>query len=253
MTGWQTFCDHFAAHGDHFLLIGGTATELAMTEAGLPFRGTQDLDIVLVIEVLNREFLARFWAFIKAGNYDIQQPANEPHPKRFRFVRQSKGDFPYMIELFSRKPDGLDLPDGAVVTPIPDDGSSISAILLDDAYYQFVLDGRRKTVDGIPWVGHDRLIPLKATAWRNLTHDRAEGKPNVKPGDILKHAQDVRNLAGLLTEGVTIALPPHVYEDLEEFLAEAQVDMATGASAEAVATAVSRIRAAFIRTSVPTS
>ena len=208
---------------------------------------------MLVMEVLNKDFLDHFWAFIAAGEYDIQQPANQPHPNRYRFARRAKNGFPHMIELFSRKPDGLDLPAGAVITPIPDDGSSISAILLEDTYYRFVLEGRRHTEDGIPWVGHDRLIPLKATAWRTLTRDRADGKPNVKPADILKHAQDVRDLAALLTEDETIVLPTRVYDDLDEFLDKAHADMATGASAEAVAVAVRRIRGAFTRDSGATA
>lgn len=39
-----------------------------------------------------------------------------------------------MIELFSRKPDVLDLPNDAVLTPLPLDEelSSLSAILLDE-------------------------------------------------------------------------------------------------------------------------
>jgi hypothetical protein len=123
---------------------------------------------------------------------------------------------------------------------------SLSAILLDDDSYRFVLDGRKYTADGIPFVGHDRLIPLKATAWRNLTRDRHEGR-FVKPEDIHKHAQDVRNLAALLIEGVTIALPGHVYEALEEFLGAAQGDMARASTVREVDTVVERIRSAFTR------
>lgn len=244
VNGWSRFCEHFAAYGTQYVLIGGTATELAMTEADLPFRGTKDLDIVLVVEALTPEFIAQFWAFITAGGYTIQQSTDGQRPRRYRFVKATRDGYPFMIELFSRKPDGLELPDGAIITPIPNDESSLSAILLDERYYRFILDGRKYTPDGIPWVGYDRLIPLKATAWRNLTWDRDAGRP-VKAADILKHAQDVRDLAALLTESVTIALPARVYDDLQEFLGMAQGDMAIGARELPVATTVSRIRAAF--------
>ena len=250
VRGWSTFCEHFAAYGTQFVLIGGTAAELAMTEEHQPFRATKDLDIVLVVEALTSEFVAHFWAFIKAGGYNIniQSWADGQRPRRYRFVKATRDDYPFMIELFSRKPDGLELPNGAIISPIPIDGSSLSAILLDDNYYRFILDGRKYTPDGIPWVGHDRLIPLKATAWCNLTRDRHAGRPT-KPADILKHAQDVRDLAALLIEGVTIALPSRVYEDLDEFLGKAQGDMAREATVDGVATTVSRIRAAFARVS----
>ena len=252
VKGWSTFSNHFAGYEAHYVLIGGTATELAMTDAGIPFRGTKDLDIVLVVGALTAEFATHFWAFISAGGYTIQASKDGKQPKRYRFVNATVDDYPYMIELFSRKPDGLALPRDARITPIPNEVSDLSGILLDDDYYRFVLDGRKYTMDGVPLVGHDRLIPLKATAWRNLTRDRDAGNP-VKVADILKHAQDVRDLAALLTEGVTIAVPARVYDDLEEFLEQAHRDMTRGSTEGAVATAVTRIRAAFIQSSASTA
>ena len=53
--------------------------------------------------------------------------------------------------------------------------ASLSAILLDDAYYEFILAGRRE-LDGLPWVGEDRLIPLKASAWLDLGERQAKGE-----------------------------------------------------------------------------
>ena len=44
-----------------------------MEEAGLDFRATKDLDIVLCIEALNSEFVKAFWEFIKMGKYRIQE------------------------------------------------------------------------------------------------------------------------------------------------------------------------------------
>lgn len=76
--------------------------------------------------------------------------------------------------------------------------------------------------------------------------DRDAGE-KVKASDILKHAQDVRDLSALLTEGEAIALPTRVYHDLDELLGKAQADMARGTTDAAVATAVGRIRAAFTR------
>ncbi len=52
--GIELFREKFAAHTDKYVLIGGTACELAMQEANLDFRATKDLDIVLTIETLDR-------------------------------------------------------------------------------------------------------------------------------------------------------------------------------------------------------
>ena len=43
----------------------GPACYLAMEEAGLDFRVTKDLDIVLCVEALDAEFVGAFWDFVK--------------------------------------------------------------------------------------------------------------------------------------------------------------------------------------------
>jgi hypothetical protein len=80
----------------------------------------------------------------------------------------------------------------------------LSAILLDDAYYEFILAGRRE-VDGLPWVGEDRLIPLKASAWLDLGERQAKGEP-IDTKNIRKHANDVLRLSQLLAPD-TFAYP----------------------------------------------
>lgn len=52
VKGLDVFRGHFAGYEDQYVLIGGTAATLAMAEAGLEFRATKDLDIVLHIEAL---------------------------------------------------------------------------------------------------------------------------------------------------------------------------------------------------------
>lgn len=47
VRGLDLFRDWFAAYTDQYLLIGGTAASLTMEDAGLPYRATKDLDIVL--------------------------------------------------------------------------------------------------------------------------------------------------------------------------------------------------------------
>ena len=56
VKGLDVFQKHFANHADQFILIGGTAATLTMERAGLDFRATKDLDIVLHIEALTPAF-----------------------------------------------------------------------------------------------------------------------------------------------------------------------------------------------------
>ena len=70
-----------------------------------------------------------------------------------------------MIEIFSRRPDFMILEDDAVLTPLPidDEISSLSAILLNEAYYELLKTGRMM-IDGIPVLNPTCLIPFKAKA-----------------------------------------------------------------------------------------
>jgi hypothetical protein len=43
-----------------------------MTGAGLAFRATKDLDIVLYVEALDAEFVRAFWDFVRGGGYEVQ-------------------------------------------------------------------------------------------------------------------------------------------------------------------------------------
>jgi hypothetical protein len=123
-----------------------------------------------------------------------------------------------MVELFSRTPDGLEIAEGSQFTPIPLDEavSSLSAILLDADYYDFITAGRR-TVAGLPWVGEDRLIPLKAVACLELSARKDKGEP-VDSKDVRKHLNDVLRLSQLLTPDTRIEVTARITDDLLRFL-----------------------------------
>ena len=208
------------------MLIGGTAATFAMEEAGLEFRATKDLDIVLHIEALSPSFRDAFWRFVEAGGYEIRQASDTGKPVFYRFQKPADERFPSMSELFCRAPEGINVAEGSHLTPIPIDeaAASLSAILLDDAYYEFILAGR-KDVDGLPWVGEDRLIPLKASAWLDLRERQAKGEP-VDSKNIRKHANDVLRLSQLLAPDVRIEVAPRIAQDLNRFLDGVEADRA---------------------------
>ncbi len=60
VKGLNLFRDYFREYTDCYVLIGGTASHLALKEEALDFRATKDLDIILCIEALNERFLVAF-------------------------------------------------------------------------------------------------------------------------------------------------------------------------------------------------
>lgn len=220
VRGLDLFTQHFAGYADRYVLIGGVAATLAMDEAGLPFRVTKDIDIVLVVEALDADFAREMWRFITAGGYAIKQTGDGAR-KLYRFAEPADDRYPVMIELFSRRPEGLALANESELTPLPIDeaASSLSAILLDDDYYAFVIDGRQQ--GNVPRIGADRLIPLKASAWLDLSARRAAGE-KVDSRNVRKHINDVFRLSQLLPGDAQIAITGKVREDLMRFLAQAE-------------------------------
>ena len=73
VKGIELFAGHFKGFEDSYVLIGGSACDLWMQTLGLPFRATKDLDIVIVVEALNPEFIKKFWEFVRLGGYQIAQ------------------------------------------------------------------------------------------------------------------------------------------------------------------------------------
>jgi len=99
---------------------------------------------------------------------------------------------------------------------------SLSAIMLDGDYYEFVRSGARM-IDGVPLLGATHLIPLKARAWVDLTDRRTRGE-RVQGGQINKHRADVVRLYQLLAPSDRAVLPPRIAQDLVAFLDRAFVD-----------------------------
>jgi glutathionyl-hydroquinone reductase len=99
---WQA---HFKDFPDRYVLVGGVACDLLMDEAGLTFRATKDLDVVLLVEVLDAAFGQAFWRFVEAGGYERTEKADGG--KLYRFAKPATAGYPFMIELFSRAPEGL--------------------------------------------------------------------------------------------------------------------------------------------------
>ena len=100
VRGIDCFRDYFRDYADKYILIGGTACDIAMSQMGLNFRATKDLDIVLVIEAVDAEFGNLFWEFVKQGQYQNRQNSTGKF-LFYRFYDPVDETFPYMLELFA--------------------------------------------------------------------------------------------------------------------------------------------------------
>jgi hypothetical protein len=174
VKGLEVFREHFRNYADRYLLIGGAACDLAMSAAALPFRATKDLDIVLCVEALDGAFVQAFWEFVRAGGYENQEKSTG-EKQFYRFQKPTRPDFPFMLELFSRQPDVLQVAEGSHLTPLPveEETSSLSAILLDNDYYNFICAGRQE-IDGVTTVSAAQLIALPicmAGRWTGLPQE----------------------------------------------------------------------------------
>lgn len=139
IRGIESFREWFRGYEEQYTIIGGTACDLLMTNEGLDFRATKDIDLVLIIEAVDMVFGKRFWEYVVAAGYEHRNKSTGGL-QFYRFTNPQSREYPAMIELFTRKPGTIILPEGAVLSPFPmdEDVSSLSAILLDEDYYEFL-------------------------------------------------------------------------------------------------------------------
>ena len=219
VRGLESFTTWFQDYSDQYVIIGGTACDLLMSEEGFSFRGTKDIDLVLIVESLNRDFGMHFWNYVTAGGYERKNKSNGT-PQFYRFTNPLSKDFPSMIELFSTSSDSIILPEHAVLTPLPidDEVSSLSAILLESDYYEFLKMGRVR-ISGLTLLDALHLIPFKAKAWMDLCDRKENGEP-IDSKNIRKHKNDVFRLTELIDrfQENSIETPRKVISDMEEFL-----------------------------------
>jgi hypothetical protein len=217
VKGIQKFREHFRDYPESLVVMGGVACDEWLGTQGLAFRPTKDVDVVILLEALTPAFVERFWAFIRTGKYKVRQKSSGQRVY-YRFSKPAEADYPDMIEVFSRQPEGIDLAEGQHVVPVRVDErlSGLSAILMDEAYYKLVL-ANRETVQNLPIVTVTALIPLKARAWSDLKRRREAGE-DVDEDDIKKHRKDVFRLAAALPATPGPAIPASVREDLRMFV-----------------------------------
>lgn len=217
VRGLDVFKKYFEQYPDNYVIIGGTACDIIIDEAGFTPRATKDIDIILVVEALSADFVKQFWTFVQDGKYEIKEK-NAEDRKYYRFMKPENLEFPYQIELFSRNPDLLDLGADAHLTPIriDDNLTSLSAILLNDDYYNYMIE-HSVLENGLHRANTEALICLKAKAHLEITHRIAKGSKEDSK-QLRKHKGDVFRLAVTLTENETFELPDSIKINLQMFI-----------------------------------
>jgi len=217
VKGIDLFQEHFKKYKDCYAIIGGTAASEWFAVQDLTFRSTKDIDIVLLVEVVDKAFIKHFWDFVLDGGYEIRQ-RNDGRPIYYRFAKPKRRDFPEMLELFSKEPGGFNLKDEQTIVSVSkdEDASSLSAILMDEDYYKVVHDFREVS-RGLPLITPAGIILLKARAWLDMSV-RVQAGEKVDSRNIKKHRNDVFRMALLLPEGESFSVPQSVYEDFQKFL-----------------------------------
>jgi hypothetical protein len=205
VKGLEKFKEHFAGFEDNYVIIGGTACDITLRDTDMRPRATDDIDMILVIEKMTPEFGKRFWEFIELGEYTTRErkrEEKEPVTELFRFINPKEG-FPVQIELLSRYPDVLGEPTGFHLAPIPvgEEIPSLSAILLDEEYYNQVI-GNSVIEDSVRIANPLSLLCLKVKAFLNLTEEK-KTNPNVRSTDIKKHRDDVFKLLAMRIDPFT--------------------------------------------------
>lgn len=217
MRGLDRFKAHFAGYEANYVLIGGAACDVLMEEAGLDFRATRDLDIVLCVEALDPAFARHFWAFVNEAGYEHAQAGGESK-QFYRFSKPNDERYPYQLELFARIPDAIELEGAPHLTPIPvgEDVASLSAILLDRGYYEALTENTR-IVDGVRILDESLLIAFKARAYLDMLDRRRDGA-KIDTTSINKHRGDVFRLLQVFRPERQIQLPQLMRSDLRAFI-----------------------------------
>ncbi len=223
VKGLDTFKQYFAELSDCYILIGGSACDVNFSAMEMSFRATHDIDMVLCVEALSSQFFKQFWLFVREGGY-ARREKSDGSRQFYRFTHPTQPNYPSMLELFARKANFLPSEYDNHLTPIPagEEASSLSAILLNDLYYDFVMANRTE-IDGVSVLTPVGLIVLKAIAWLDLTKKKNDGEIHVDSKNIGKHKNDIARLA-TLTAGLEPIVPEAIRAIMSEFFAKYQIE-----------------------------
>lgn len=210
--GFDHFCSYLTGLENLYVIIGGGAASILMEDEGLEFRATKDVDLVVLSR--SEELKTRILSYIKDGGYKTKE-ATEGSPRYYRFREPTNKECPVLVEVFARNELNLELQDGQYIIPIHDEGvERLSAILLDDEYFEIIQKNLVTSQSGIPLINALANICLKARAHRELFDRKAAGDKTVDEKVVQKHLKDIWRIAAILTGDENINLEGQPLKDI---------------------------------------
>ena len=90
MEGLEKFREAFAEFSDNYVVIGGTACDIAMTGTIVKPRATHDIDMIVIAENITEAFGERFWQFVREAGYRPEKRKHKegesPKYELYRFL-----------------------------------------------------------------------------------------------------------------------------------------------------------------------
>lgn len=255
VAGLDKFREAFAGFSDNYVIIGGTACDIVLSGTDMKPRATDDIDMVLIVDNVTKEYGEAFWQFIRDGEFKAGKRKRDDDASvytLYRFTTEKEG-YPVKIELLARHADVLGEPSGFHIEPIPltDDLSSLSAIMLDNDYYELTV-ANSAIQDDLRAATPIALIGLKAKAYLNLLAEKASGK-QVNSKDIKKHKTDVLKLIATASIPEPVAVPQSIYDSIMEYADKIEGELPSQAlqdalerDNEAIQTFVDTLKESFI-------
>ena len=217
--GLERFAEVFALYKEQFVIIGGAACRAELMESPIKPRRTEDIDMVLVLEHLDKDFISTFWSFIKDGQYKCGTRKSDEGVKYVLYsFEEGREGFPLKVELLSRPVDGLGTPEEHHIERIDlgEETSYISAIILEPDYYNYLISNT-DPVKGLRFASPSALVCLKTLAYMNLHDDKQKGI-HVNEKDYKKHRRDVIMAAASLKVGDEFVVPATIRKKISEFI-----------------------------------
>ncbi|MBI2607184.1 MAG: hypothetical protein HYW49_14000 [Deltaproteobacteria bacterium] len=184
-----------------------------MSQGGLEFRATQDVDVVLLTNA-SAALNARIAEYVRLGRFKIKE-ATEGTPRYFRFRDPEDVAFPEMIEIFARNEQKIELAEGQYIIPVQkDDVARISAILLDEEYFGLIKSNCVRVESGVSIINAVGNICLKARAHREMSERKTTGE-QVDEKDIKKHRNDILRIAVTLKGDEKLTLGAQAKVDMK--------------------------------------
>ena len=77
MDGLDKFREAFAEYSDNYVVIGGAACDITMTNTVVRPRATHDIDMIVIVKNMTEAFANRFWQFVREAGYRPEKRKQE--------------------------------------------------------------------------------------------------------------------------------------------------------------------------------